>query len=129
VNPKLKRSYPEDIEHHLWEYADKIYELFVQKKYEELVNYYEDNRVEITKEKIVTPCVRLRRRVAYNECIHCLTCHEDYVKNKISQAEAQQIDWRNEPCIFECATDPFGKHKSIKESIENNHWSSVLEEW
>lgn len=121
IDPKLKRSYPKEIANDLWEYADTIYELMKQKKYQEIVDFYEENSKIINREKIHIPCVRLRERMAYNECVGC-KINADLVSNLIKRAEEKNIAWQYEPCIFDCLCDPLNDHISMKESVRNNHW-------
>jgi hypothetical protein len=122
VNPKLSRSNPEDIKHHLWEHASELYRLFLEKDYKGVVNYHNSKCNEISRENVITPCVRLGRQVAYNECKTCIEGKTSFVENGKKQSEKMNIDWANKPCMFKCLTDPLNEHVSMNETIENNHW-------
>lgn len=121
IDPKLKRSYPQDIDNYLWEYADTIYEFMKNKEYGKVISYFEKNSKMIYRDKVTTFCTRLRQRMAYNECVTCKN-HCSLVNTLINRAEAKGIAWKQEPCLFDCLTNPFGEHISMDESIRNNHW-------
>lgn len=121
INPKLKRSDPEDIPHHLWEYADHVYELLKEEKWEDIIKYCIDNSEEIAKENRSVFCTRLNRRMVYNECVACKGSAFAR-KNFRKQAESSGIGWKNEPCIFECVASLEEPHISMRESIDNNFW-------
>jgi hypothetical protein len=115
IDPKLKRSYPEEIGNHLWEYADTMYEFMKKEEYQKVVDYFEENRRMIFRDKITTFCPRLREQMVYNECLNCKkSC--SLVKNLAKRAEEKKVLWELEPCMFDCLTDPFNKHISMKES-------------
>jgi hypothetical protein len=127
IDPKLKRSYPEEIGNHLWEYADTMYEFMKKEEYQKVVDYFEENRRMIFRDKITTFCPRLREQMVYNECLNCKkSC--SLVKNLAKRAEEKKVLWELEPCMFDCLTDPFNKHISMKESIENHHWKKLIED-
>jgi hypothetical protein len=127
IDPKLKRSYPQEIGNHLWEYADTIYEFMKTEDYQKVVDYYEENAKMIFRDKTTTLCTRLREQMVYNECVACKqSC--SLVKNLIKRAEDKKILWQLEPCMFDCLTDPFEEHISMKESIQNHHWKKLLAE-
>jgi hypothetical protein len=121
INKRLKRSNADLIRNDLWEYADTIYEFMKVKDFNKVVEYFEKNSNFIMKEKVSTFCTRLRQTIAYNQCLDCKSSC-DLVKNFISVAESRKINWKNEPCMFDCLTDPLSGHISMRESIENNHW-------
>ena len=127
IDPKLKRSYPEEISNHLWEYADTIYEFMKLGEYKKVVDYYKDNTKYIFRDKTVTFCTRLRERMVYNEC---KICHEskELVANLVKRADEKKIGWEFEPCMFDCISDPENDHISMKESVQNNHWVKFQKE-
>lgn len=127
IDPKLKRSYPEEISHHLWEYADTIYEFMKKGEYQKVIDYFEENRKMIFRDKAQTFCVRLRERMVYNECVNCKSSCS-LVKNLVKRAEEKKIAWQYEPCMFDCLVDPLNDHISIKESVQNNHWTKLIKE-
>jgi len=121
INPKLKRSYPEEIGNHLWEYADTIYEFIKKKEYQKIIEYATEHRKIINQEKTTTFCTRLQEYMVFNECKNCKNSRE-LVKNLKKRAESKKIEWESEPCIFDCLTNPLSEHISISASIEKNHW-------
>jgi hypothetical protein len=127
IDPKLKRSYPQEIGNHLWEYADTMYEFMKNEEYQKVVDYFEENRKMIFRDKITTFCTRLREGMVYNECLNCKqSC--SLVTNLKKKAEERKIAWEFEPCMFDCLTNPFEEHISMKESVDNNHWKTMIEE-
>jgi len=125
IDPKLKRSYPEEIGNHLWEYADTIYEFMKKQEYQKIIDYYEENAKMIFRDNVRTFCTRLREQMVYNECINCKkSC--DLVNNLRKRAEEKKIAWEFEPCMFDCLTNPLEDHISIQESVKNNHWKALL---
>jgi hypothetical protein len=128
IDPKLKRSYPQEIGNHLWEYADTMYEFMKNEEYQKVVDYFEENQKMIFRDKVTTFCTRLRERMVYNECLNCKkSC--SLVKNLVKRAEERKIAWQYEPCMFDCLTDPFNDHISMEESVKNNHWETLMKEY
>ena len=121
INPKLKRSYPEDIENDLWPHAEKMYSYLLEERWEDIIKYYEDNSDQITKDKRSVFCTRLNRNMVYNEC---LNCHEsrDMRRNLRTQSEQSGIGWRFEPCMFDCLISLEAPLIPIEKSIVNNFW-------
>jgi hypothetical protein len=127
IDPKLKRSYPQEVGNHLWEYADTMYEFMKKQEYQKVIDYFEENSKMIFRDKVTTFCTRLRERMVYNECKNCKnSC--SLVKNLAKRAEERKIAWQYEPCMFDCLTNPFEDHISMRESIENNHWKIMTEQ-
>ena len=130
IERKLNRSKPEEVENELWEYADTMYELMRKQDFKTVVDYYRENAVEINIGEMSTPCLRSGRRMAYAECVSCHGCKAPkQIENMAKQASQRGIDWQNEPCIFECLTNPKKeKDISMADSVRNNHWKKVLRE-
>jgi len=121
VNPKLRRSYPEDIEHYLWPYADHMYELLLRKDWAAIVEYFQENARDIHKKETSVYCARRATPAPYGECV---LCRGDKLTrdNFRRQAESSGIDWRTEPCMFECLSPSCEGHVSMAESVERNFW-------
>jgi len=122
INPKLRRSIPQDIELALWDDAEYIYEEFKKRNFKKIKTYMEDPFVETNLEKTRIPCIRTGRDMAYREC---KACHEDYVvrNNYKHAAETDGIDWENEPCVFECSKFVDDNRRvGVEESIKTNTW-------
>ncbi len=126
VEPKLKRSDTEHKPHRLWEIAEKMYELMGKQDYDGVIECYSDHANEINRDKITTKCVRLQETVTINQCHSCIlakACRTSFRK----RADAKLIDWRNEPCMFKCMSEPdVDEHQSMEDSIKNNSWSDTV---
>jgi len=127
IDPKLKRSYPQEIGNHLWEYADTIYEFMKKSEYQKVVDYFEEHRKMIFRDKVSTFCTRLRENMVYNECIHCKKSPQ-LIKNLIKKAEERDLAWEYEPCMFDCLTNPFEDHISMNESVRDHHWKRLKDQ-
>jgi hypothetical protein len=122
IEPKLHRSHPQEISHDLWEEAETVYELFNDKKYEEILTYMSDPYRKFNRSKGAWLCPRLGRAVNEKECKVCKGS-ADVVENFKETAERRGIDWRNEPCTFECGMDlDSDYHLTVEESIFYSHW-------
>ena len=120
IEPRLRRSNPEDVEHDLWEESEVIYEKFCAGDYAGVVQYMNDPSRKIYRENASWLCPRWGRHVTFRQCEVCKskpTVRENFKK----QAEDNGIEWHKEPCPYECG---FGSEKSIsiEESIKNNFW-------
>ena len=127
IEPRLQRSSkPEDQkEHFLFEYAMPIYQMMRRQDFEGVVRYYLEHQRQINKENTRTFCLRLDHQIPYNVCLVCKSGAKDFIRNKIDQAEARDVDWMNEPCSFECGGDPFlsdAETLTLEESVNRNHW-------
>jgi hypothetical protein len=121
INPKYNRSLPQDIESPFWENAEFIYDRFLEKDYEGIIEYMKDPNLMIYRKNRKWYCIRMNRPVVENECLNCIsnpTTRENFKK----AAESKKINWRAEPCIYECAYSDTETHVSIEESIVNNSW-------
>jgi hypothetical protein len=122
IQPKLKRSIPEDIESPFWENAEFVYEQFLKKDYESIIEYMKNPSLPIYVENSRLYCTRCEAPKAYHQCVMCRT-HDVTRNNMIKQATEKGIDWETEPCLFECfGRDSDSKALTIQESIENNFW-------
>ena len=121
INPKLRRSYPQDLDHKLWEDAEEVYKLFNDKDFKGVLAYLSNPSRAINKQQQSYYCLRMNRNVRNMECNQCL--NNDVVKkNYIKLAESKGIKWEEYPCAFECASINSGM--SVKQSIKENHWSN-----
>jgi len=119
VNPKLRRSHPQEIDNPLWECAEEIYEAMGRGDLEAVA------KVELPKmgdREKTYPCTRLDRRTSETECKMCQS-HEGTRANMIKTANKHGKDWIGEPCIYECLTN----ETPIDESIERNHWKATVD--
>lgn len=104
VDPKLKRSKPEDIDNELWEDAETIYELFNNKDFQGIVDYLSDRKRKIHQHNTSWTCARTGQSVNKEACKACML-KEDVRENFKVTANKNGRDWRNEPCLFECGFD------------------------
>ena len=122
INPKLKRSYPQEIISDFWEDAEFIYENFTKQNYKEIIDYMKDFRRAIHRKNNKIYCCRLGRTVIEDECLICM--NSEQTRNNFKKAaKKRNIDWKNEPCIFECGYKD-KDNISIEESIMNNFWKN-----
>jgi len=121
IEPKLKRSEPEDIASPFWEDAEFVYDHFVKQDYVAIEEYLKDPTRMIHRKNRRWLCTRLMMPKIEDECLHCKSnpiVRGNYKKTAITK----KINWRQEPCIFECAHIVGEPRKTIEESIKNNHW-------
>lgn len=126
IDKKLKRSLPEDIENDLWEDAEFVYQNFCEKKYQEIIDYFQTLSSHSNQSNLNFKCLRSGELVNLNVCKTCrLKSSNYYIKNKIIEAEQEKIKWNLEPCMYECfyIEDVEGiTPMDINESIKNNFW-------
>ena len=121
IEQKLHRSKPEDIPHPQWEDADVIYELMKKSDFQGVLDYIKNPEIETHKQHAKFYCHRVGATVVKNMCMACKS-QPDVVTNFKKTAEKKQIDWKNEPCAYECGALA-GDYITIEESIEKNHWN------
>lgn len=124
VEPKLYRSLPEERKEPIWEDAIFVWDKICDKKYQDIVDYFEDTKKEraTQRENKSWFCPRYGSQVNDNMCKMCRT--NSVVRNNYKKtAESRNIDWEKEPCLYEVAYGPQDVVKiSISESIKNNFW-------
>ena len=121
IEQRLNRSKPEDINHNLWEIAESIYEKLLKMDWDGIIDDYKNSRDQINKEKINFPCFRVGSRMAYNECLICRSDVHTRA-NFRKRAEDSNIEWWQEPCMFECLHNVDEELISISDSLEYNFW-------
>jgi hypothetical protein len=128
VDSSLKRSKMENIPSKFWEDAEIIYNFMKEKKFQEVVDYYENPKINTHEYNKKFLCVRRDMVTNFNQCELCK-------KNKTTRdnfklyAESNNIEWKNKPCMYECGlnlNDP--SPKFIQESIDNNFWDSSYDQ-
>ena len=120
VDPNLNRSKPKDIESTLWEDAMFCYENFIQKNFAVIIDYFRDPNRETNAQKKSWGCARAGITTMVNHCRNCIN-NPDTRANLKKGAEERKIDWRNQPCGYECGMGP-NEGITIEESIKNNFW-------
>lgn len=125
VEPKLNRSKQEDIEHHLWEDAEYVYDQFLEGNYQEIINEFANNQFrEFNRLRTRWRCTRINMPV---NCMDCNKCKSNptIVENYKLRAKSMGIDYLNEPCLYDCGfnVDSYPEDQlTVEESIANNTW-------
>lgn len=121
VDPKLNRSKPGTDESGIWEEAEKIYELFKKREFQKLVEYAENPRLEINRQKKKWLCFRYMHPVVESHCKKCKN-NPEFRQTLREYADQHGILWQQRPCAYEVAYDLEHDLISIDESIQNNFW-------
>jgi hypothetical protein len=121
IEPKLKRSDPENIEHRLWKIADDVYDLFNKKDYQGVIDRVEKGQELLQRENARWQCLRRNQTTTPDVCKQCRGDKSTTVRFR-EDAEKERIKWEGEPCLFECGMGFDIKHISVKESISDNFW-------
>jgi hypothetical protein len=121
VDPKLRRSYPQAVENSLWGEAEIAYKLMKERKFEELIEFFDEPRRLIHREARAWHCVRFAGPTCEKQCQLCRV-NDEYRGTLKQHAEEQEIPWRERPCAFEVAFDLDNPLVSIEESIRDNFW-------
>jgi hypothetical protein len=124
IDPSLWRSYPEDIEHALWEDGEFVHDRFIKGDYQEIIDYMKDPRRQTHREKRNWPCMRSGHMVIETQCKLCIKNAPNLRKNFKEHAESKGIEWEREPCLYECGTNLDAEPISVEESIKNNFWET-----
>jgi hypothetical protein len=126
VNPKLKRSYPEDVPSNLWEEAEEIYKRFAAKDFIGVEYFLSNPKLNLYRGSIEFICARSGGVATAAICQQCMT--SSVVRENFKAAAAlpgRQIDWKNKPCLWECSLDPDrtdDEYVDVFDSIKDNHW-------
>lgn len=120
INRKLRRSLPETNDDELWPLSEEIYELMRKENWQGIIDAVKNHRREIAAIRGLF-CTRLMRPVSKAECLNCRN-NETVRKNFKVFAESRNIDWREEPCLFECDSLFVDNPVSIEDSIADNTW-------
>lgn len=126
VNPKLRRSFPQEVENSLWGEAEKTYELFKQQKLQELLTFFDDPKRLIHRETRGWTCVRFNGGVNEAQCRAC-KASDEFRATLRNFADEHSIPWRERPCAYEVAFDCMHPLISIEESIQSNFWEDQHE--
>jgi len=109
----------------VWKDALFIYDKFISKEYKDIIEYVQNPKNEIHRKNRRWMCCRIDQPVNEEFCLNCTT-KLSVRKNLMQIAEQKEIEWKDEPCVFECAYNLDGELKTIKQSIINNSWSTVV---
>ena len=121
VEQKLHRSKPQDIPHPQWEDADRIYELMKNSDFQGVLDYMAKPELETHKQHAKYHCHRLGATVVKAQCQACKS-NPIVTANFKKTAKKKKIEWKNEPCAYECGALKGDEFITIDESIERNHW-------
>lgn len=121
INPKLRRSYPQEVENSMWGDAEYIYKTFKEGKYQDVVDYMDEDMRATNRQNRNWLCTRTGLITVEG---HCKSCKVDpaFRKSLKDHANGQNIDWTSEPCMYECGFDLDSEPITIQESIDNNFW-------
>jgi hypothetical protein len=109
VNPKLRRSYPQDIDNPLWPCVEEMYELMGKREFAAVA----DVKLPDTGEEGSTRfCHRLERQVVENECNLCRT-EPNTRANYKRTATGPNRRWYKNPCAWEVVNDGVSVEDSI----------------
>jgi len=122
IDKKLRRSLPENVDCDLWEDAEFVYDNFVKGQHKEVVEYLKRPDIATNRANMKFPCFRSGQQAQHSICDICRGENPSYIKNQRVQAVQKGIDWKKEPCIYECGYNPLSKALTVEESIKNNFW-------
>ena len=131
VEPKLNRSKQEDIENPLWEDAEFIYENFKKGKFKKILDAFKDPKRKTNRLNHKWVCTRNQMTVDSMDCEKCINnplVRENFKK----RAEILEVDYLNEPCLYECGMNvdlPEQDCLTIEESITYNSWAEDDEDY
>lgn len=123
IKKSERRSEKEVDENPLWPEAEKLYQFFLNDEMWNAVRFFESEAKENAKrsETAMFHCPRIGHAVSGGTCENCLKDRSVAARFKVT-AETRKIDWRNQPCLYECGITKNGEGKEIEQSIEQNHW-------
>ena len=129
IDPNLRRSKVEDRpEEGEWADAVKIWRMMGEKDFQGVVDYMAAVRPTHVADMLI-PCARLGSPVGYKECKDfCRKNDAGWILKQIALAERHGVNWRDEPCLFECGLDPLADEKdwlTTEASVDSNHWEVV----
>jgi len=118
IEPRLRRSADHETpqqsaEDDAWEDAESIHASLLEGDFESVASH---KRTKLDPLRNFY-CVRLNQPMPAAACKHCLS-DKDTRNNFKKTAEQRQIDWRKEPCTYQCKVD----NMKIEESVALNHW-------
>lgn len=124
IEPKLRRSNHEDIEDELWPDAERIYRHLLASEFSQIVAFSEERQTAMRQDGDRWVCARRLRVVSHRNCQQCIsdpTVRGNYRKT----ATKDRVDWKHEPCLFECGLDRSlddSEIKTFEESVKDNFW-------
>lgn len=128
IDPTLRRSAPEEIDGDEADFAKHIFASIRQGHWstvKKAAKSFMEERMAKRKEVTSWGCPRLEQTVSVEMCKLCKG-HLMTTVNLIQNAERKKIDWRNEPCPYECGIkDEVGL--TVQQSITDNHWTALMQ--
>jgi hypothetical protein len=122
IDPKLKRSYPQEVKSNLWGDAEFIYKALLDMDVTAVRGFLKDPRRMSSREARSWPCLRCEAPMVEPHCLQCKANNNGFRDSLISFADERGIPWRERPCAFETAFDLDNPLISIEESIDQNFW-------
>jgi len=122
IQPKLRRSVPEDVESDLWEDAENIYKWATVQEWPKITGYFKELRA-TDKANIQFFCTRRGAMTNPAICNVCKTGRP--VPQFVKTAQKKDIDWKAEPCLWDVEFNPDheGERPTIQQSIAENFWA------
>jgi len=124
IQPKLRRSQPEKAgDTPVWDVALEIHDLLLKRDWQGIIDRQQAYEQSKPKQARFF-CTRWGGQVGRGMCEACYA-GGDAAANMRATAEKRRIDWRNEPCGWECGMNPDRDTYTpltIEQSIERNHW-------
>ena len=132
IDSSLIRSHPktdcsEEVQNQFL-FAEEIYSLACNGEWEDvLLAFSERAKQQAEKDANKKPtkylCYRANRTVLQAQCKECIK-GKTVMQSFKELAERAQVDWRKEPCVYECAfRNDSSKYKTPSESIKQNFWT------
>lgn len=125
IDPRLKRSYPQEVKSNLWSDAEFVYEALLGMDFDAVRSFLNDPTRMANRESRSWLCLRCETPMVEPHCLRCKANHLGFRDSLREFAEKRGISWQTRPCAFEVAFDQDSPLISIEESIERNFWHDV----
>jgi hypothetical protein len=128
IKPNLRRSAPEDVDNALWEDAENVYDMFNEGMFQEIIDYASDPLKPMNRSTRKWSCPRSGNVVDEKICGMCVK-DRDFRDEARKAADLRRIDWKEQPCLFECGLDldrPDAEYLTPDESIQHNSWQKDM---
>ena len=121
IDIRLVRSKPKDNTSKIWADAFLTHKMLLAGDWQGIADYYEKNQTATHGAVESWPCLRRGDYVNQKMCELCMH-RPEAMKMFRRFAESKEIDWRKEPCTYECTRLPEEDLVDIEDSIAENHW-------
>lgn len=118
IEPRLYRSHHESGGGQQWAEARDLWHLLCRERWQDIVDYDTPGTNRKTRRFF---CVRVGKMTSPRQCMLCYGGDQVTGKMRRRSEQAEDLNWREEPCLWECGyCEEDGSPKSIEESIEQN---------